>query len=60
MLFLLMGLGGIQAAAVSNQASLKAAAATTGTAVNTVASIEQLLYISTRSASSVLKTLFVL
>lgn len=48
MLFLLMGLGGIQAAAVSNQASLKAAATNTGTAVNTVASIEQLLYISTR------------
>ncbi|KAH9814425.1 aquaporin-like protein [Melampsora americana] len=54
MLFLLMGLGGIQAAAVSNQASLKAAATNTGTAVNTVASIEQLLYISTSMGLSLL------
>ncbi|KAG0152548.1 hypothetical protein CROQUDRAFT_35404 [Cronartium quercuum f. sp. fusiforme G11] len=56
MLFLLMGLGGIQAAAVSNQASLAAAASSSGTAVNTVASIEQLLYISTSMGLALLAT----
>ncbi|KAG8917769.1 Aquaporin-4 [Tulasnella sp. 417] len=47
-LFLLLGLGGIQAAAYSNQASVAAAAQGSegGAAINTVASIDQLLYIS--------------
>lgn len=45
-MFLLIGLGGIQAAATS-QASLSAASSSSGAqAVNTVASIDQLLYIS--------------
>ncbi|KAG9014673.1 Aquaporin-4 [Tulasnella sp. 427] len=47
-LFLLLGLGGIQAAAYSNQASVAAAAQDSegGAAINTVASIDQLLYIA--------------
>ncbi|QRV76085.1 aquaporin, Major intrinsic protein family [Ceratobasidium sp. AG-Ba] len=59
-LFLLLGLGGIQAAAYSNKASLAAAAngeaGTSGGAqsVNQVASIEQLLYISVAMGLSLL------
>ncbi|KAG9104418.1 Aquaporin-4 [Ceratobasidium sp. 370] len=59
-LFLLLGLGGIQAAAFSNKASLQAAAnGNAGTAdgaqsVNQVASIEQLLYISVSMGLSLL------
>lgn len=61
-LFLLVGLGGIQAAATSNQYTLAAAAqkntASAGTsgsvAINTVASIEQLTYISVSMGLSLL------
>jgi len=58
-LFLLLGLGGIQAAAFSNQASVNAAANGAGSndgaqAVNKVASIEQLLYISVSMGLSLL------
>ncbi|KAG8768780.1 Aquaporin-4 [Ceratobasidium sp. 428] len=59
-LFLLLGLGGIQAAAFSNKSSLAAAAnGTAGTSdgaqsVNQVASIEQLLYISVSMGLSLL------
>ncbi|KAG8902061.1 3'-5' DNA helicase [Tulasnella sp. 403] len=54
-LFLLLGLGGIQAAAVSNQAALAASqAAEGGSAINTVASINQLLYISVSMGLSLL------
>ncbi|KAG8936921.1 Aquaporin-4 [Tulasnella sp. 418] len=58
-LFLLLGLGGIQAAATSNQAVLRAAAATAnnesgGTAINTVASIEQLTFIAASMGLSLL------
>ena len=58
-LFLVLGLGGIQAAAFSNQASLAAAASGSGDgdnaqAVNKVASIEQLLYISVSMGLSLL------
>ncbi|KAG8947460.1 Aquaporin-4 [Tulasnella sp. 424] len=47
-LFLLLGLGGIQAAAYSNQSSVAAASQDSegGAAINSVASIDQLLYIS--------------
>ncbi|GAA95792.1 uncharacterized protein L969DRAFT_50253 [Mixia osmundae IAM 14324] len=61
-LFLLLGLGGIQAAATSNSASLAAAASSAGQsdsssgaqAINTVASVEQLIYISTAMGLSLL------
>jgi len=58
-LFLLLGLGGIQAAAFSNQATVAAAANGAGSddgaqAVNKVASIEQLLYISVSMGLSLL------
>ncbi|KAG0141087.1 hypothetical protein CROQUDRAFT_68699 [Cronartium quercuum f. sp. fusiforme G11] len=60
--FLLVGLGGIQAAATSNSASLAAAAtkstassgATGSSAINTVASIEQLTFISVSMGLSLL------
>jgi aquaporin related protein len=59
-LFLLLGLGGIQAAAFSNKSSLAAAAGGNAGAsdgaqsVNQVASIEQLLYISVSMGLSLL------
>ncbi|KAG9017727.1 hypothetical protein FRB93_004538 [Tulasnella sp. JGI-2019a] len=55
-IFLLLGLGGIQAAAVSNEAALSAASATDsgGASVNRVASINQLMYISTTMGLSLL------
>jgi len=55
-LFLLLGLGGIQAAANSNSASLSAATQQSGgsNSINTVASIEQLLYISAAMGLSLL------
>jgi aquaporin related protein len=57
-MFLLLGLGGIQAAAFSNQYSLAVAANGTTSdgaqAVNRVASIEQLLYISVSMGLSLL------
>ncbi|CCO26705.1 Aquaporin-1 [Rhizoctonia solani AG-1 IB] len=56
-LFLLLGLGGIQAAAYSNQSSVAAAANSTddgAQAINRVASIEQLLYISVSMGLSLL------
>ncbi|CAE6429273.1 unnamed protein product [Rhizoctonia solani] len=57
-LFLLLGLGGIQAAAYSNQSSVAAAANSTDNdgaqAINKVASIEQLLYISVSMGLSLL------
>jgi aquaporin related protein len=57
-MFLLLGLGGIQAAAFSNQYSLAAAAHGSDNdgaqAVNRVASIEQLLYISASMGLSLL------
>lgn len=55
-LFLLLGLGGIQAAAYSNQSSVAAASADSegGAAINTVASIDQLLYISASMGLSLL------
>jgi len=59
-LFLLLGLGGIQAAAFSNKSSLAAAAEGTvggsdgAQSVNQVASIEQLLYISVSMGLSLL------
>ncbi|KAG9017723.1 Aquaporin-4 [Tulasnella sp. JGI-2019a] len=55
--FLLLGLGGIQAAAVSNEAALSATSATDsggGVSVNRVASIDQLMYISTAMGLSLL------
>jgi aquaporin related protein len=47
--FLLMGLGGIQAAATSNAAAAQAADANSngGASINEVASIEQLQYVAT-------------
>ncbi|KAG9082574.1 Aquaporin-4 [Ceratobasidium sp. UAMH 11750] len=58
-LFLLLGLGGIQAAAFSNKYTLQAAANGAGTSdgaqsVNQIASIEQLLYISVSMGLSLL------
>ncbi|KAF8679570.1 Major intrinsic protein [Rhizoctonia solani] len=57
-LFLLLGLGGIQAAAYSNQASVAAAANNPegdgAQSINRVASIEQLLYISVSMGLSLL------
>ncbi|CAE6506683.1 unnamed protein product, partial [Rhizoctonia solani] len=57
-LFLLLGLGGIQAAAFSNQSSVAAAANSADNdgaqAINKVASIEQLLYISVSMGLSLL------
>lgn len=46
-MFLLIGLGGIQSAAFSNQEAIRAAgSAQGGTSINKVASIEQLTYIA--------------
>ncbi|KAG8844571.1 Aquaporin-4 [Tulasnella sp. 330] len=56
-IFLLLGLGGIQAASVSNEATLSASASKTpggGASVNRVASIDQLLYISVSMGLSLL------
>ncbi|KAI7949159.1 hypothetical protein MJO28_007980 [Puccinia striiformis f. sp. tritici] len=49
--FLLMGLGGIQAAAISNEAAKEASRTSV---VNEVASVSQLLYISTRLDKTIL------
>ncbi|KAG9027874.1 Aquaporin-4 [Tulasnella sp. JGI-2019a] len=56
-IFLLLGLGGIQAAAVSNEAALSATSATDsggGVSVNRVASIDQLMFISAAMGLSLL------
>ncbi|KAG9025375.1 aquaporin-like protein [Tulasnella sp. JGI-2019a] len=56
-IFLLLGLGGIQAAAVSNESALSATSATDsggGVSVNRVASIDQLIYISASMGLSLL------
>jgi len=47
MVFLLIGLGGIQAAATSNTASLAASSSGGSSSINKVSSIEQLMYIAT-------------
>ncbi|KAG8864336.1 Aquaporin-4 [Tulasnella sp. 330] len=60
-IFLLLGLGGIQAAAVSNESALSAASATNsggGASVNRVASIDQLIYISASMGLSLLITVW--
>jgi aquaporin related protein len=60
MMFLLIGLGGVQAAATSNSAALAAAVTQNGGAqsINTVASIQQLLYAAVSMGLALLATVW--